>query len=354
MSGFTEVEQAVIGEVMVREDNPVVDLTDRWLLRYRSKDTRRAYQNDLEMYLRWCDQRVDRRGEPAPIAPLTVKASQLDEYKAWLDASAGQIAGTMMAIATVNRKLSVLSSWFKYLVRHGVVAANPVDMIDRPRVDRESHTTGLTQAELMSAIAAAAIPPVIQGHATKLPTVTPLCQVAVVRFLAVVGCRVTELTALDVKDLASDSGHMVVVLRMKGGKMRRRVVPASLVDDVRAHHLDRAHQAGISVEELTGPMFADKQGGRLTRDVATGIVQRAARNSGLAHWRKITPHSFRHAWATLARQMGATLEERQYALGHTNATTTQRYDRAAASLERDPSHLIGAALAPDPVDALAV
>jgi integrase len=75
------------------------------------------------------------------------------------------------------------------------------------------------------------------------------------------------------------------------------------------------------------------------------FVRRAAHAAGLPAADRITPHSFRHAWATIARERGASLEERQHALGHADPRTTQRYDRARASLDRDPSYLVAAAVA---------
>jgi integrase len=74
------------------------------------------------------------------------------------------------------------------------------------------------------------------------------------------------------------------------------------------------------------------------------FVRRAAYAAGLPAADRITPHSFRHAWATVARERGASLEERQYALGHADPRTTQRYDRARASLDRDPSYLVASAV----------
>jgi integrase len=94
-----------------------------------------------------------------------------------------------------------------------------------------------------------------------------------------------------------------------------------------------------------GPLFRTPDGRRLDRHAVFRFVRRAARTAGLAAADRITPHSFRHAWATIARERGASLEERQYALGHADPRTTQRYDRARASLDRDPSYLVAAAVA---------
>ena len=94
-----------------------------------------------------------------------------------------------------------------------------------------------------------------------------------------------------------------------------------------------------------GRCFALRTGCGIDRHTIARFVRRAARAAGLPAAEKITPHSFRHAWATVARERGASLEERQYALGHADPRTTQRYDRARQSLDRDPSYLVAAAVA---------
>jgi len=129
---------------------------------------------------------------------------------------------------------------------------------------------------------------------------------------------VSEVCGADVADLGHDSGHRTVRLRMKGGKTRTRAVPPPVAAAIDAHLAGRGE----------GPLFTTADGRRLDRHGVARFVRRAAVTAGLAAADKITPHSFRHAWATLARERGATLEERQYALGHADPRTTQRYDRA--------------------------
>jgi integrase len=161
------------------------------------------------------------------------------------------------------------------------------------------------------------------------------CASALAGFLVAIGARVSEVCALDVTDLGHDSGHRTVRLRMKGGKTRTRAVPPSL-----AAKLDR-----LCGGRTDGPLFRSLSGERLDRHSIARFVRRSARAAGLPSAERITPHSFRHAWATLARERGATLEERQHALGHADPRTTQRYDRARASLDRDPSYLVASAVA---------
>ncbi len=205
--------------------------------------------------------------------------------------------------------------------------------VRRPRIDpTHSTTVGMTAAETI-ALLRAAENDIVLGK--------PLAG-ALAGFLVAIGARVSEVCALDVGDLGHDSGHRTVRLRMKGGKTRTRAIPPAL-----AAQLD-----ALCHGRTSGPLFRDADGERLDRYGVARFVRRAARAAGIPAADKITPHSFRHAWATLARERGATLEERQYALGHADPRTTQRYDRARESLDRDPSYLVAAAVAGPGVDSV--
>ncbi|WP_157746489.1 tyrosine-type recombinase/integrase [Micromonospora inositola] len=72
-------------------------------------------------------------------------------------------------------------------------------------------------------------------------------------------------------------------------------------------------------------------------------MKRLAKAAGMPNWQQISPHSFRHAWNTIARKKGSDLKDRQHALGHKDPRTTQRYDRDRDNLDPDPSILVAAA-----------
>ncbi len=74
-------------------------------------------------------------------------------------------------------------------------------------------------------------------------------------------------------------------------------------------------------------------------------VRRLARGAGIANAGKITPHSLRHTFVTLAREAGVPLEDVQDAVGHADPRTTRRYDRARHNLDRSPAYALGAFLA---------
>jgi len=293
--------------------------TAAWLWSFReSVHTRAAYQRDVTDFAGWCAGRdLDVR---------TIRRAHVDAYAAALANTPNPRTGRPLAPASVARRLAALSSWYGYLLDAGAVTANPTLRVRRPRLDRDhTATVGLSATEAAAVRRAAAADPVL-GR---------LGGAALAGFLVEIGARVSEVCALDVTDLGYDSGHRTVRLRMKGGKARTRAVPPGLTAALESYVDGRAD----------GPLFVTADGRRIDRHAVYRFVRRAAHAAGLPAADRITPHSFRHAWATIARERGASLEERQYALGHADPRTTQRYDRARESLDRDPSYLVAAAVA---------
>jgi len=298
-------------------DTSLAGYTAAWLWSFReSAHTRAAYQRDVTDFVRWCAER--------DLDVLAVRRAHLDAYAAALSQTPNPRTGRPLAATSVARRLAALSSWYAYLLDAGAVGQNPTLRVRRPRIDRDhTATVGLSAAEALALRRAAAADPVLD------------CAAVLAGFLVELGARVSEVCALDVTDLGYDSGHRTVRLRMKGGKSRVRAVPPGLAGLLDAHLGGRAD----------GALFRLADGRRLDRYTVFRFVRRAALAAGLPAADRITPHSLRHAWATIARERGASLEERQYALGHADPRTTQRYDRARASLDRDPSYLVAAAVA---------
>ena len=304
---------------LVARDSSLATHTAAWLWSFReSAHTRAAYRRDVEDFAGWC------AGHDLDV--LAIRRPQVDAYAAMLANTPNPRTGRPLAPATVARRLAALSSWYGYLVDAGAVEHNPMLRVRRPRLDRDHTTTvGLTAEQAALILRAARLD----------ATLGPRCAPALAGFLVEIGARVSEVCAADVADLGWDSGHRTIRLRMKGGKTRTRAVPPGL-----AGILDALVEGRSG-----GPLFVLPDGRRLDRYTVFRFVRRAARVAGIPAAERITPHSFRHAWATVARERGASLEERQFALGHADPRTTQRYDRARQSLDRDPSNLVAGAVA---------
>lgn len=306
------------------------DFTEAWLANRRfTPNTQTAYRRDVTDYLTWC--------QHAGLDPLAARFTHLNRYGRALETEPQPRTGRPAAPSTVARKMSAVASWYDFLVRLGALPLNPAAAADRPAVDRSQSTTvGLTAAEAAALTAAA----------TNDRYLGDRCATALAQFMVDIGARVSEACAADIADLGHESGYRTIMLtKMKGGKRRKRSMPPPLAEAVDAMLAERADILGVPVADLAGPLFTDRSGDRLNRHEVYRFLRRAARAAGIPSADRITPHSFRHAWNTIARKAGASLEHRQHALGHADPRTTQGYDRDQMSVESDPSHLVAAALA---------
>lgn len=295
--------------------------TEEWLANRRFSDnTRDAYRRDVTAWLDWC--------EDNDLDPLKARFTDVNAWGRELENPPG---GKPLAPATVARKMSGVSSWYLFLVKLGAVDTNPAAVADRPEVDRHySNTVSFTKLEAMAMLEAAGEQP------DPIGPVGPL----LAAWLIQLGTRATETTRVDLADVVYDRGHRIVKFLVKGGRWHRRTIPPAL-----GHLLDNYLQnRGVDPAGMSGPLFVDGQGRQLDRHAVYRFVQRLARAAGLPNWQHITPHSFRHAWNAMARESGASLEDRSDAMRHMDPRTTRRYDRTAAGLDHDPAMLVAAAV----------
>jgi integrase/recombinase XerD len=152
---------------------------------------------------------------------------------------------------------------------------------------------------------------------------------ALLELLYATGTRVSEAVGLDVDDLAT--GSMVRVLG-KGGKQRLVPVGSYARTAVDAY-LTRVRPEWAAKGTATPALFLGPRGARLSRQGAWLVIQAAAERAGLsAH---VSPHTFRHSFATHLLQGGADVRVVQELLGHSSVATTQLYTLVTADALRD-------------------
>lgn len=129
--------------------------------------------------------------------------------------------------------------------------------------------------------------------------------------------------------LGYERGMRTVRIVGKGEKIRTRQLPPEA---------GAAIDAYLAVRGSTpGPLFVTASGKAMhTRDIAH-LVKRVARQAGLFMPERVTPHTLRHTFATLAEERGSSVRQIQDALGHASADTTEIYLHAPKRLENDPS-----------------
>jgi integrase/recombinase XerD len=232
--------------------------------------TREAYALDLRQFTTWCRARS--------LNLFAVRRPDIESFARDLEARG-------RARATVTRRLSTIAGFYKYAVEEELLDHSPAAHVRRPRVDYESHATGLDRNELGALLVAAGLGPPAEH--------------ALISLLALNGLRVSEATSADIEHLGLERGHRTLTITRKGGK----VVTIPL-----APRTARAIDLAIG-ERTGGPVFLAADGRRLDRHGAGRIVRKAARRAGIA--KAVTPHTLRHAFITAALDAGVPLRDVQ-------------------------------------------
>jgi site-specific recombinase XerD len=266
--------------------------------------TRQAYELDLRQYAGWCSQHHLRLFQ-ARRADIECFARDLE------------IRGR--ARATITRRLCTIAGFYRYAVEEELLEHSPAAHVRRPRLDYESHATGLDRNELGALLVATGL-----GQPAEH---------ALVSLLALNGLRVSEATGANVENLGIERGHRTLVITRKGGK----VVTIPL-----APRTARAIDLAVG-ERVDGPIFLTPEGQRLDRHGAARIVRRVALRAGIT--KPVGPHTLRHAFITAALDAGVPLRDVQEAASHADPRTTMRYDRARGSLDRHATYIVAAYLA---------
>lgn len=305
-----------------RTGHTVAGLVASWLGSFsESSATRAAYARDLNEYLAWCT----RRG----LDPMQLRLPEVQMYATELAAAINPKTAKPYAASTRARKLAAVSSFYTHLVRAGSIDANPARDAARPRYDRHHSPTATVSERQAGAMLGA-------SRTDEHPTLGRAGAALTMVLLIDLGIRVSELCQAELNDLGQRDGIRTLTVRMKGGKIRTRPVPAqvaTVLDDYLAARPDSSSSA----------LLLTREGHPVKRHQVLRLVRRVAQQAGVELPHRITPHSMRHAFNTIARERGAALEDRRDALGHSSAAITQLYDHVALSVTRDPAHLVAAA-----------
>jgi site-specific recombinase XerD len=243
------------------------------------------------------------------------------------------------AASSVRRRLSALSSFYRYCAAHDLIGRVPTAGVARPAVDPDyTATVGLDRDQARALVAAADADTGAQALRTA----------AVVRLLLHNALRVDEACAADVADLGEDSGHRVLRVVRKGARKAKIPLTPATVAALEAYLAVRAQRAGIGEwRQLTGPLLATAAGGRLRQGHLWELVRRLARTAGVSAWEQLSPHCLRHSAITFALDAGASLRDVQDYAGHKDPRTTRRYDHSRDSLDRNAAYAVAAYLALD-------
>jgi integrase/recombinase XerD len=216
--------------------------------------------------------------------------------------------------ATVARRLAALKTFFRYLRASGLVATDPLEHFEAPRIPREPPHT-LSPEQIASLF-----------QQVDLSQPAGRRDFAMLQLLYATGMRVSELVALNLADVHSDQ-HVVICPGLRAGNRHERTLPISeSALGALQCYLEGARppMAGRHPEEQA--LFLNHHGERLTRQGFWLIIKGYARQAGITD---ITPHRLRHSFAVLMLREGMELRSVQELLGHAHISTTQVYSQVA-------------------------
>ena len=205
------------------------------------------------------------------------------------------------------RILSSIKSFYHFLIYKNHSTTDPTELLESPRI-------GLRLPEVLSIEEIDAIVNAIdlskqEGQRNK----------AIIEVLYGSGLRVSELIGLELSKLYMDEGYMLV----EGKGSKQRLVPMS-AQSMKQLTLWKTDRNLLSIKKGNEDiLFLNRRGSKLTRDMIFKIVKELALTAGIR--KNVSPHTFRHSFATHLLENGANLRAIQQLLGHESITTTELY-----------------------------
>lgn len=235
---------------------------------------------------------------------------EIISFEVWLK-------GLGMAVTSINRNISALKSFYKYLAQE-FSTNNPVSAVASSKVPRRL-PQALTIKEITSLI----------DSTKREGDPISLRDHAIIELLYGTGARVSEIVGIDINDFAQSDveGNPITTLLLRGKGSKERIVPlGSFAKNALDEYLVRIRPNLLSKSKsarVETALFLNQRGSRLSRQSAWQMISDAADSTGLSG--KVSPHVFRHSYATHLLDGGADIRVVQELLGHASVTTTQIY-----------------------------
>ena len=268
-----------------------------------SENSVQAYLDDVNKLEKFFAESICRN------SPTEVSYADLKEFLAWH-------SSTNDNPRTQARVLSGIKAFYKYLLVESEITENPATLIESPKTGFKLPQV-LTVSEIDSIIEVIDLSKA-DGHRNK----------AIIETLYGCGLRVSELVNLRLTDIHKDEDFITVT--GKGNKQRLVPIGSKALKEIEIYKTCRNSLASIKDENI---VFLNRRGKKLTRAMIFTIIKNLAAKAGIKN--SISPHTFRHSFATHMVEAGADLRAVQEMLGHESITTTEIYTHLDRSFLRD-------------------
>lgn len=265
-----------------------------------SAHTIRAYRNDIEQFfesvarmLGLSEERIDIDNDIDPLVIRGYLAGLYDQHRK----------------SSIGRKISAVRSFFRFLVRRGLIRKNPAEHVATPKAEKPIPV--FLPVDDMFRLLDGIDTGSLQGLRDK----------AMLEVLYSTGIRVSELTGMNKQDF--DDGQGLIRIRGKGSKERIVPVGKRAIEAVRAYRKALEENRAFPVAPDEHAVFLGNRGKRIVPRAVYRILADWVRTCGIPF--RISPHKIRHSFATHMLDAGAGLRSVQEMLGHKSLSTTQKY-----------------------------
>jgi integrase/recombinase XerD len=265
------------------------------LERGMSKNTLLAYEKDMRQLQAFFTKRKQ------PINPIQIQRTDILEFITAIN----QIG---LSERTQARMLSSFKAFYKYLLVEKLITTNPLELIESPKLPQKIPEV-LSIEEVQFIIESVDLSDPL-GHRNR----------AILETLYASGLRVSELIELKISNLIFDLGFIRVI--GKGDK--ERLVPIGEEAITQIKYYIKHYRSQLTIKDaFRDHVFLNRRGARLTRVMIFNIVKNQTNQAGIR--KNVSPHTFRHSFATHLIEGGADLRAVQQMLGHESILTTEIY-----------------------------
>jgi site-specific recombinase XerD len=277
--------------------------------RQLSAHTRKAYRQDASQFVNWLENKA-----------LTLNVLSTDDMWQYRRYLADNFAKT-----TAERKLVVARKLLQEAVKRGLLSRNPAQDIGgyRSKDEQETPHMALQTAQARQLLTV-----------IDTSTLQGKRDFAILLLLLRTGIRRSECADLKLGDLQVEQGHHLLLIRHAKGDKRRKVkVPVDVVRTLNTY-LEECARKGLNKE---APLFVQFRKGDhpQAEGISAQVIERLVKMYAARAGFELTPHGLRATFVTLALEAGAKLEQVQYAVGHSDPRTTERYQKRKLNLDNN-------------------
>lgn len=289
------------------------DFIREFLVQFLSEDTKTAYIKDLKFFFDFL-----KSGDVHVTHPGDIQSYHFQIYR-------DHLLEKGLASATINRRLVCIRSFMKWSIAAKLIDHNPLDTVKLPKVQTESPTVAFDDDEVVRMINA----PDLSTHKGKTHRL-------IMVMLFHLGLRRSELTHMQMHQIVDDRGHWTIRIHGKGDKVRLVPLNNTVFEEICAYKAD----LNLGPEDYLLQTESKKKNDKpMDGSTIYRVIEKYARSLGIN--KSVSPHSCRATVIShLLDTSHAAIRDVATFAGHSNITTTERYDKRRKNLDKSAAYLV--------------